>query len=509
MSGAKSDLVLHEGLIFGHQQSDSIAIAGGRIVACGRYVDLKALVGPSTHLIRLYGRTVAPGFIDSHLHFLEAASAAAGIQLTRARRIGELLLELRQAAARTAPGNWLKAFGCDEALVAERRGPTRQELDQAVPKNPLRLRHQTLHASWLNSRAIALLELERPDFSPPPGARLWRDENQRLTGLVTGMEEWLTQRLPRVTVAQVESQARNFSRELAAAGITAFTDATVRNGPEHVRLFARLSALGGIVQRISMMLGEDHVNEFDEAWRVGLPIVAVKFRGRESIDMNLPEKVKDALRLGIGCAFHATELHEVEGALLALESAHSRSGLDPGILAACRIEHGGVITADQVARIAALRAWVVTNPGFLYYRGAKYLAEPGLIPYTYRCRSLTRAGIRVAGASDAPVTPAKPLAAIAAASHRLDLDGNELAPEERLNLPEAFGLFTDAASDLVGLPAGRVQTGALADLIVLPQDLTRLSPAEIADVPVDMTIVNGQVVYERGRPATYTGIPET
>ena len=81
-------------------------------------------------------------------------------------------MELRQAAAGTAPGNRLKAFGCDESLLKEHCGPTREELDEAVPKQPLRLRHQTLHASWLNSRAINVLGLEKSDFTPPRGDRL-------------------------------------------------------------------------------------------------------------------------------------------------------------------------------------------------------------------------------------------------------------------------------------------------------------------------------------------------
>src|SRR4029077_940426 len=133
-----------------------------------------------------------------------------GVVVSSAPDIRELLLELRQAAARTAPGNWLKAFGCDEALLTERRGPTRQELDEVVPKHPLRLRHQTLHASWLNSRAIRALDLEKPDFTPPPGARLYRGDDRRLTGLVTGMEEWLTGRLPPVTIANLEARARAY-----------------------------------------------------------------------------------------------------------------------------------------------------------------------------------------------------------------------------------------------------------------------------------------------------------
>ncbi len=514
MSGAKADLMLHEGRILGHPQSDSIALGGGRIMACGRYEELKPLVGPGTHLVRLDGRTVAPGLIDSHLHFLEGASTASGVVLSRARDIAELLVELGRAAARTAPGNWIRAFGCDEALLKERRGPTRQELDQVVPKNPLRLRHQTLHASWLNSRAISLLGLEKPDFVAPSGARLYRGADNRLTGLVIGIEEWLTARLPPITSADLEARSRAFSRELAGAGVTSFTDATVRNSPRQVEMFGQLAAWGAIAQHIAVMLGEDHVENWLEVRRAGaetgVQVVGVKFRGgREPGDAELNSKVEAALRAGAGCAFHATEIEEVEAALCALESAQTRLGRDTMAALTCRIEHGGVIAPDQIPRIAALNAWVVTNPGFIYYRGEKYLAEPGLVPYTYRCRSLRKAGIRLAAGTDAPVTPAKPLVGIAAAVMRLDRQGRQLAPDEAVDLPEAYGLFCGAGAELAGRYAGTIEPGKAADLIVVARDPLEMAPAELADAAVDLTIIGGHVVYERGRPATFTGIPET
>ncbi len=514
MSETKSDLVLHEGLILDHPHADSIAVGKGRILACGRYADLKPLVGPETHLIRLDGRTVAPGFIDSHLHFLEAASAAAGVQLSRARDIRELLLELRQAAARTAPGNWLKAFGCDESLLKEHRGPTRQELDEAVPKQPLRLRHQTLHASWLNSRAINVLGLEKSDFTPPPGGRLYRDPANRLSGLVAGMEEWLGKRLPPTTNADLEARAKSYSRELAAAGVTSFTDATVRNGPGHIKLFGELRSWGAIAQHISVMLGEDYLDAYEDACEIGratgVPVLAIKFRGqREPGDMEFFAKVAKALQSGLGCAFHATEIEEVETALSALESARVRLGRDALTSVACRIEHGGVIAPDQIARLADLNAWVVTNPGFIFYRGEKYLSEPGLIPYTYRCRSLLRAGIRVAAGTDAPVTPAKPLVAIATAASRLDQARRELAPEERVELAQAYRLFSMAGAELAGRNAGAIEIGKAADLIVMPRNLLEIAPSDLPSAAIDLTIIGGHVVYERGRPATFTGIPET
>ena len=116
MATGKTDLVLHEGVILGHP-GNSLAVSGGRIAAVGNFDTLKKSVGPRTHLIKLDGRTVAPGFIDSHIHFMEAAAASAALQVSRAHSIAELMLDLRTGASRAAPGNWLKAFGCDETLL--------------------------------------------------------------------------------------------------------------------------------------------------------------------------------------------------------------------------------------------------------------------------------------------------------------------------------------------------------------------------------------------------------
>jgi predicted amidohydrolase YtcJ len=495
----KADLVLHEGRIMGHPESDSIAIAAGRIAAHGRFDELKGLVGPRTHLVRLAGRTVACGFIDSHIHFLEAASVASGVSVSRARTVADLLVELRMAAARTPPGNWLRAFGCDESLLRERRGPSRRELDQVVPRNPLRLRHQTLHASWLNSRAITLLGLEAPDFKPPPGSWIEKDSSGRATGLVVEMEQWLSSRLPLTTDAEIEARARHFSRELASNGVTAFTDATVRNGLAEFKLFERLKASGAISQRVSLMLGAGNLDELNDVQRtVGsspIRLAGVKVMPDVRQQAVLNRLVANAMSRGLDCAFHVTEVDELDAALTALESATQRHEAAVG-----RIEHGGMIPPDAVDRIAAMQAWVVTNPGFIYYRGVKYAAEPGLVPYLYRLRSLAERGIELVGATDAPVTPARPLAAIAAATARCSLEGYELGLEERLSVEHAFSLFTESGARLARLEAGRLDPGLLADLIVLPRDPMELGPADLLNLPVDLTLIGGKVVYERGRP---------
>ncbi|MGB6551857.1 MAG: amidohydrolase family protein, partial [Candidatus Binataceae bacterium] len=111
------------------------------------------------------------------------------------------------------------------------------------------------------------------------------------------------------------------------------------------------------------------------------------------------------------------------------------------------------------------------------------------------------AGIELAGASDAPVTPARPLAGVAAAISRATIDGNILGAEERLPPSDAIALFTRDAARLQRLEAGEIAPGMLADMVVLQRDPMTLGAAELLALNVDLTLIAGRVVYERGRPA--------
>jgi predicted amidohydrolase YtcJ len=247
------------------------------------------------------------------------------------------------------------------------------------------------------------------------------------------------------------------------------------------------------------------LNAADEAARVahssGIALGAVKFMPSAQTDYrSIARWVAWARQAGLDSAFHCTEVEELELALNSMETA--ARGMPPAADGApvFRIEHGGVITPEHLERLKALGAWVVTNPGFSYYRGAKYVTEPGLLPYLYRAKSLLDAGIEVAGATDAPVTPARPLVAIAAAAIRVSIEGYEIGLAERIPIERGFKLFTTQAARLARLKAGEIALGNLADLIVFPRDPMALKPAELMNLPVDITIVGGRVIFERGRP---------
>jgi predicted amidohydrolase YtcJ len=252
-----------------------------------------------------------------------------------------------------------------------------------------------------------------------------------------------------------------------------------------------------------MMIGAQHLDSAAEAIetarRAGINLLAVKFM--DSAAGGGAKLAERALSLGLDCAFHATEVEELEAALSAAEAARSRPDVQP-VANFIRIEHGGLIPPNHLERLAALSgAWVVTNPGFVHYRGDKYLRDPGLAAHLYRAKSLLAAGLELAGGTDGPVTPPRPLAAIAAAISRTTIDGQLLAPNEALGVEESFALFTSRAARLARIEAGEIATGKLADLVVLPKAPFNLYAAEIAALPVDLTIVGGRVVYERGRPA--------
>ncbi|MGA2409743.1 MAG: amidohydrolase family protein, partial [Candidatus Binataceae bacterium] len=234
----------------------------------------------------------------------------------------------------------------------------------------------------------------------------------------------------------------------------------------------------------------------------GIQLAGIKFADIARWEPGaLARRVGQAMAQGLDCAFHSTEVEELEMALGAIASGRRQAGKHAGPPPIARIEHGGVIPPEYPERIATLGVWVVTNPGFIHYRGAKYVTEPGLLPYTYRARSLLEAKVKVAAATDAPITPARPLMAIAAALTRASKDGEVLAAEERLTTDQAFDLFTGAAARVSRLDTGAIEEGKLADLIVLPADPARLDPAALRTLAVDLTIVGGRTIYERGLAA--------
>ena len=144
---------------------------------------------------------------------------------------------------------------------------------------------------------------------------------------------------------------------------------------------------------------------------------------------------------------------------------------------------------------------VVTQPSFIYYNGDRYLKTVAdhQIPHLYPIKTLQKNGVRVAGSSDSPVVPPNPLLGIYAAVTRMSESGSRVAAKERIRPSDALRMYTDDAATVTFDEAerGSITPGKLADMVVLSGDPTRLPPDEIKDLAVEMTVLNGDIVWNK------------
>jgi predicted amidohydrolase YtcJ len=201
---------------------------------------------------------------------------------------------------------------------------------------------------------------------------------------------------------------------------------------------------------------------------------------------------------GLQAAIHAIEENAVESACDAIEFALKRI---PRPDHRHRIEHCSVCSPSLAKRIASLGIMIVTQPAFVFYNGDRYLktVPQGQLQNIYPIGSLTKNKVVVAGSSDSPIAPASPLIGIYSAVARLSDRGDTVLPEERISLLNALRLYTDSAAkaSFEDDRKGSISQGKLADLVLVSGDMTEMSPDEIKDSVVEMTIIGGNVVWSR------------
>ena len=201
---------------------------------------------------------------------------------------------------------------------------------------------------------------------------------------------------------------------------------------------------------------------------------------------------------GRQAAIHAVEETTVEAAIAALEHAARHH---PAKDRRHRLEHCSVCTSGAAAKLSRLGAVVVTNPAFIYYSGERYLATVPRekLNHLYAVKDMLRAGITEAAGSDAPVARPDPLKGIYAAVTRLAENGQQVAPPQAISALEALRLYTlDAAySCFLEGKLGSLSRGKLADLAVLSGDPLLAGAAELKNLRVEMTLMDGKVVYGR------------
>jgi predicted amidohydrolase YtcJ len=509
-----------------------LLVRDGRIAAVGPAEQVRAAAGPDARVVRLDGATVLPGLIDAHCHVSDVGYLAAGADCRQpsAPDIPAIQARLREAAGRTPPGAWVTGSGYVEYQLREGRHPTRAELDAAVPDRPAVLYHTSLHACVLNSAALA--EAGFADGQPdPPGGAFGRDATGRLDGvLFEGPMFALFERnfrsdLARMSAAQRAALMQGAGQHFAALGVTAACDADVRR--DTLTAFAEADGHGVLPMRIYGLVVHDQVDWLLESGLRGrhsdrLTADAVKIWADGGMSSRtaaihgsypvppygsgilsfspgeLTGMVGDFAGRGFQVCIHAQGDRAIEAVLEAYAAVLGEEEAD-GNPRRHRIEHAGAMYPALTARAAQLGIVVASQPGFLSTLGDGFAAAfPQSSDQLYAFASWRRAGIQVAGSSDAPVITANPLTGIRDAVLRRTAAGQVLGPGERVTAQDALAMYTRAAAFAMHREdeIGSLEPGKLADFVVLDASPLDVDPERICDIQVLATVVGGTPVYQ-------------
>jgi predicted amidohydrolase YtcJ len=452
-----------------------------------------------------------PGFNDAHCHIFSFIRKRLSLDLSppSVSSIVDIKTVIWHKAKTTPPGQWITGTDYNEFYLTEKRHPTRWDLDEVAPEHPVVLAHRSLHACVLNSLALPLAGITR-ETPEPPGALIGRDLNGEPTGLLLEMLGYIREKvLPPLTEAELARGLALVNQNYLSQGITSLQDATVVNSFSRWQKYYHYKKTGQLKSRISMIPGVAALSEFQEAGlrsRSGdaqLRLGAIKIIPTEVSGELFPEQpqlnqqVLEAHQAGFQVAIHAVRQSTVEAATIALEYAQRRL---PQAGRRHRIEHCSECPPHLIERLKKLEVVIATQPPFLYYGGERYLAmvPAEQLQWLYRFRALLDAGLSVAASSDSPVVPDNPLVGVYGAVTRRTESGQQLLPGESISAHQALVMYTlnAAYASFEENIKGSISPGKLADLVLLSGDPTQVSPEEIKEIKVEMTIIGGKIVWE-------------
>ena len=515
----------------------ALAISDGRIAATagpeGRRDLLAAWRGPRTVVIDDPGLAVLPAFVDTHNHLMLAAQNILGVPVAQAADIPQLVRLIRERAAVTPPGQWIRT-GADwhELGLTERRLPTAAELDEATTDHPVLLQRGG-HNGVLNSAGLRLAGIGRdtPDLD---GGFIDRDPSGEPRGWVQDAALELAQRvLPPLPEQALIGGLARASAGYAAQGLAAVRDAAVT--PAQWRAYLRAQAAGQLAVRCHAMMittpatvqaagsVDAYLDSLEEQGiRPGageglLRVWGLKFvldGGVEAAAMTFPyadrpgylgelmwdgDALADALaacaRRGWPVGTHAMGDLAVGTLLEAIGDARAQVSDAPAD--AFVVEHGGLI-GGHIARAVGLGVHVTVQQALLDGLAPAFLAAWGtdrsaaLFPW----RELVDAGAWISAGTDHPIGPLSPLRAIAGMTTRATPAG-VLGPEHAVSREEALRLYTVAgARFLGGEPAGTLVPGAPADLVAYRADPLTCPDEQLPALSPAATVIAGRIAYQ-------------
>jgi hypothetical protein len=431
-------------------------------------------------------------------------------------------------ARQTQPGTWIVGRGYDQARMTDQRHPNRSDLDAAAPDHPVFLFRACHHIVAVNSRALEIAGITSTTRDPD-GGTIDRDEHGEPTGVLRESAMNLVRdHIPAPTEDELVRALTLAGHTWLRTGVTSTVEAGIRL-PKEMHAYQRLRSTGSLPVRtyLMMMIDEtlEHMAElglqtgFGDEWlRIGpaklfsdgsiggrTARMRSPFEGEaENVGlwMEPPDvmkaKIVKAHSLGFQIGIHAIGDAAID---LILDSYEEALRKHPRPDARHRIEHCSIVDMETIDRIKRIGAVPIPGTSFLYYFTSAYLQNLGAdrLRYSIAMRTFAEKGIVAAASTDAPVVPTSSLTGLGMMMARTDISGEEIWPEEAVDLDAAIRAYTwsGAYASFEENIKGSLEAGKLGDVAIFETDLRTVPAAEMKNVNVDYTISEGRVVYDR------------
>ena len=527
-----ADLILISAKIWTGDQrnpeAEALAVRGGRIVAVGMNKEIEAFKGPDTKVIDGKWRRVVPGFIDCHTHMSMGGLDLLAMDLRKTKNPAEFTSIVAAYAKTQPPGVWLTDGAWDHEQWNPVRLPTKADLDPATGDHPTCLSRQDGHMMVCNSLALKLGGVTR-DTPDPSGGVIVKDAKGEPTGVLkdTAMDLVWKQR-PDRTLQEITAGLRAANKHAGQNGVTSVQDlagspldvlgwdALRLNGELTVRVNYRplLSTWPKPVETKKSITNDEWlriggVKAFmDGALGAGTALMFAPWDddpGNSGVAMpeaaQMEERVAAADAAGFQVEVHAIGDKANAQILDIYERVAKKNGPKDRRF---RVEHAQHLRQEDIPRFAQLGVIPSMQPYHAVDDGRWADRKLGKerAKGTYAFRSLLDAKAALAFGSDWDVAPLSPILGIAAAVTRATIDGkqpNGWVPEQKIRPEEALRAYTTSAAYAAfeEKEKGSLESGKLADFVILSHDVLAVPPESIEKIQVETTVVGGKIVYSR------------
>lgn len=531
-----ADLIITGGPVITVDKDDSIkeavAVKGDKIIYVGTMEGVKTFEGENTKIIDIKGRCVVPGFIDSHLHtaVMGANSLTIDCRPSAVFSIEDIKEAVYEKSKEIPKGEWIRGWGYNDQYLKEKRHPNKWDLDEAAPEHPVMLTRVCSHISAHNSMSMSKAGLANTDkLNPATFTRL----DGELSGVMMEEAHMLMCKASLMSEEEIIDGMVAANDMLLKEGITSIHDSggygsvqmraiqrAIEEKKFKIRLYSMIFSFVDNLDFVDSYLNVGIRTGFgDEHFRLGPAKLMIDGSSSGPTAATIEPYAIDKNNYGI--LSHTQELvdeyiirahkgdwqvtsHAVgdKGVTVIVNAIQKAMEKYPKEGTRHRIEHCAMINDELLDRIKKLNIVPISNPIFLYEFGDGYIKNYGKERAfkMFTAKSFIDKGIIAAGASDCPITFSNPLMGIHLAVNRVTQGGQVINPQERINPMQALRMFTynGAYASCEEDIKGSIEEGKLADLTILDGDFTKTAPDKIWDMKVDMTIIGGQVEYERG-----------